>query len=62
MSDDSDIDKIREFGRMMAPLLTVYVATQLLLVRLQNGPTSPDQRERIIAECLQDAVRILKVI
>lgn len=62
---DAQLAQARELGRLTAPFLTVYVATQLVCARFSapsGMPASPEWRAGVIRESIDDALQILKVI
>jgi len=60
-----ELAKLQEVGRIIAPFLTVYIATQLAAVRYQGPsgmPSSESWRRGVLVESLRDAQILLEVI
>lgn len=58
-------DQMHEIGKLLAPFLTIYVATQLTAARYQGlagQPSSAEWRQRVLAESCRDAIELMKII
>jgi hypothetical protein len=65
MAEDP-IEQARELGRLMAPFLTIYIATQLAATRLgalqQTHYLEEKLRREILDQCLADARYVIQVL
>jgi hypothetical protein len=64
-SDDPEVARIREFGKIIAPYVVIHIATALTAARY-NGPSampsSQDWRTGVITDSVKDALHMMKLV
>jgi len=65
-SDDPEVARIREFGKIIAPYVVIHIATALTAARYESapahGPASEEWRRATVTESVKDALHMMKLV
>jgi len=64
-SDDAELDRLRQFGKIVAPYVVLHIATALATARYSGPsgmPSSEDWRTGVITDSVKDAIRMMKLV